>query len=774
MFKRAYRWSVAFLLVACAHSPQGGPQGEDDLNLGFEEGSDGLPAGWSAGPAEDGFEVTTDAATVRTGRRSVRITATPEGRYGSLSRRIDAAPLVGKQVRVHGWVKTEGATGWPVTWLRVDGGQSTYVFSNSPAETSEGWTEVVADAMIAPGQDVNFGVAMGGEGTAWFDDLRIEVLEPVVAVPIQLSGAVSDPSGTPVPGAVVSLIAATGGVAQHVRTAADGGFALATTSGTWGLSASAPGRTDLVGTFVAQQQYSTGRSDLALRLSAEGGVTVEGQIGGAVPLDMYVQVSAYSTHDADVFALPVNGEGRFASNLPLADRFAVSVLAGGMGRGEAVREGDTARATLGTAFPSPTPEAVLSWISQNAIPLSTADPEGDSSDLAGLRSVVGDARVVALGEATHGTREFFQLKDRVFRYLVEDQGFSVFALEVGQADARAINTYLMEGSGTARNALADAGMWMWDTEEFLTLIEWMRAWNSDPSHSRKLQFVGFDMQSPFAAMRGLRRFLEQVAPDEATALLAPVDVLRHDAGVAALEAMSADEKSAVVSAVAAIIERFDTSEVAWVAASSPAAFATARQDARIVQQAAEHFSMGVWSPEAPVYRDRAMFENIQWLTDNLTAGTRMVVSAHNAHIGDITEPQLRMGHHMRSAFGPELVTIALELGGGSFQAQRQRQDGARSNIEEIDFPPPRDGTVNAALLRAGPPVFALDLRTLPADGEAAAWFRSPQFVWEIGYVFRTEAALTSVQTLAERFDALLFVAETTRARPLPIDLTRMP
>lgn len=766
------------LLLACAHAPPVPTVADAPMNLGFEAAEGALPTGWSLG--QGGFPVSTDTSTVRTGRHSVRITATPDGRYGSLHRRIDAAPLVGKQVRLHAWVKTEKVTGWPVSFIRVDGGESTYAFSDSPLGTTPGWSEIVADAMIAPGQDLTFGVAMGGDGSAWFDDLWLEVVEPTPKVPIQLGGRVVDPSGAPVTGAEVGLVSPKGAIALHTRSDADGGFTFSTTAGTWGLSVIAPGPPELVGTFLAQQAYGQAPSGLTLQLGAEGGATVEGVVEGMVPATGgYVQVAAYSKFDADIFAVPVDAAGRFAVTMPRADRYALAILSGGNGKGEAVREGDIARATLTATAPldapaAPTPASVVSWISEHAIPLSTVDPDAPLDDPAGLRALVGDAPVVALGEATHGTREFFQLKHRVFRSLVEDQGFTVFALEIGQVDARLINAIIQDGTGDARAALGAAGMWVWETEEVLAQIAWMRAWNADPSHRQKLQFVGFDAQSPISSLAAVRQFLEMVAPDEVTALLAPLDVLRYEAGSAAFEALSEPERDAVMAAVGALRARFETARGTWEAASGPAAYAVARQDARTLQQAAEQFALRARGQNASALRDAAMAENIVWLHHTLPPGTRMVVSAHNLHIADLQAPTVMMGHHLRAALGPKLLTVGLQLGDGTFQAIRPREDGAHPNIELITLPPPRPGQLAAALLAAGPPVYALDLRALPADGEVAAWFRSPQLVREVGYMFRSEAAMTDPQTLPERYDALLFVAHTTRARPLAVDYTRLP
>lgn len=757
---------LALLLVSCAHVSSR-PMTPATMNLGFEDG-DALPTGWNTG-ALGGFDVSADTAVMRGGRRSVRITSTTKGRYGSLLRTVDAGPLVGKRVRLHGWVRTKGVTGWAVVFLRVDGGESAYVMSDGPLGTTSEWKEIVADAAIAPGRELTLGVALGGEGTAWFDDLSLEVIEPKAAVNVHLAGRVLDSTGAGVAGAEVALISPSGLVSQHVRSAADGAFDFATVAGKWGVSANAPGRIELVGTFIEPREYLQS-TQLTLTLAAKDGVTVKGEVAGAIPEGACLRVAAYSKLEGDVWAVPLGKDGKFATTLPRSEQFGIAAISGLSGRGKALREGDVATAALDLIVERAPPPSVVSWISSNATSLSTVDPNVALENPAALRKLVGTARVVGLGEATHGTREFLQLKHRIFRALI-GEGFTFFALEIGQTDARAINAYVLHGTGTARTALGAAEMWVWENEEVLELIEWMRAWNADASHQTKVQFVGFDMQNPRSSLRAVREYLVRVAPDEAPKWLAPLEVLGHDAGMAGFVALSKEQQAETVAAVGTLLERFDASRRAWETASSANDFLVARQDARTLQQAATQYAVGAINADGSAKRDEAMAENIKWLHDNLPSGARMVVSAHNLHIADV---KARMGKTLRASLGAAWLSVGLELGDGDFQALRMRDDGARANIEAIRFAPPPEALANAALLRGGPGVFALDLRALPSSGEVAAYFRSPQLVREAGYGVHPDAPLVTPQVLAERFDALLFVAHTTRSRQLAVDFTRLP
>src|SRR5450755_3321274 len=121
-------------------------------------------------------------------------------------------------------------------------------------------------------------------------------------------------------------------------------------------------------------------------------------------------------------------------------------------------------------------ESVVEWIRSAAIPLATAEPRHGFKDLEPLRGIIGNARIVSLGEATHGTREFFKLKHRILEFCVAELGFTTFIIAADFAQSLAVNAYVLDGTGTAADALAGL-YWIWNSEEILDLIEWMRWWN---------------------------------------------------------------------------------------------------------------------------------------------------------------------------------------------------------------------------------------------------------------------------------------------------------
>lgn len=142
---------------------------------------------------------------------------------------------------------------------------------------------------------------------------------------------------------------------------------------------------------------------------------------------------------------------------------------------------------------------VVAWVRATAIPLTTEQAGEGFADLAGFGEKLGNARIVSLGEPTHGTREVFQMKHRLVEYLASEHGFSLFAIEANMPEAQRLNDYVLGGAGDAAELIRGMYFWTWSTEEVRALVEWMRVFNTDPGNrqrGRSIEFTGFDMQTP--------------------------------------------------------------------------------------------------------------------------------------------------------------------------------------------------------------------------------------------------------------------------------------
>jgi len=169
-------------------------------------------------------------------------------------------------------------------------------------------------------------------------------------------------------------------------------------------------------------------------------------------------------------------------------------------------------ASWDVAEEAPTP-AQVDWIRTHGVPFATDDPTHDLADLEPLRAIVGDARIVALGECTHGTREVFRMKHRIVRFLAEEMGFTVFSIEANLPQAYAVGDWVDGGGGTAEEAVAGMIFWTWNTEEVVDMVRWMRSFRQ--SGRGGIAFTGFDMQFPKVPARNVVEFLEPIEPSRA-------------------------------------------------------------------------------------------------------------------------------------------------------------------------------------------------------------------------------------------------------------------
>ncbi|MFZ4573202.1 MAG: erythromycin esterase family protein [Phycisphaerales bacterium] len=177
------------------------------------------------------------------------------------------------------------------------------------------------------------------------------------------------------------------------------------------------------------------------------------------------------------------------------------------------------------------------WVKAHAVPLKTCEAGNGFEDLAGLKDVVGKARIVSLGEPTHGTREAFQLKHRLLEYLATEMGFRVFSIEANMPESYNLNEYVLEGKGDPRKLIGGMYFWTWNTEEVLAMVEWMKTFN-EAGRAREgasfvpLRFTGFDMQTPdvaaTVAIDGVRA-IDPALADEMVALYGKLPEIQRQA-----------------------------------------------------------------------------------------------------------------------------------------------------------------------------------------------------------------------------------------------------
>lgn len=410
-----------------------------------------------------------------------------------------------------------------------------------------------------------------------------------------------------------------------------------------------------------------------------------------------------------------------------------------------------------------TDPAVVTALTRAAQPLRTTEPSDPFTDLRPLAESVGGAHLVGLGEGSHGTHEFFALHDRLFRYLVQEKGFSTYSREAGWNAGLDVNEWVQGGPGDIRQIIREnfqADWVLFATEEYAQLFEWMRAYNARPDHKHKLQFMGFDVGP--------------VEPKLYDKVLAYVAKHYPDLEQRFTELYSGHPTGSVEDATIEfrhrpLAEREDMARRAQqayelLAAQRPAPDPIDLHSAASIAQSTRFYAYGESDEEVSAslqYRDRTMAENVAWWY-KLT-GSKAVVSAHNSHVAylDAAPDFTRQGGFLREWFGPDYTNLRTGFYQGSFNSTYDA-DG-RYGVRSFTVGPPEPGFNEYTLGAVPHKKYFLDLRTLPSP--AGEWAAQPHPNRFFGGFY--EPDYNEEIALSRFSDMLIFIQRSTAAHMLP-------
>lgn len=418
---------------------------------------------------------------------------------------------------------------------------------------------------------------------------------------------------------------------------------------------------------------------------------------------------------------------------------------------------------LSTAFagaqPTPGSQPVTAWLRSNSSSIASVTPTRDASDLQPLRAALDTVRIVGLGEATHGTREFFQLKHRVLQYLVTELGFTVLAMESPSADTEALNDYVMDGTGDVATALTAQGYTAWDTEEVTAMMEWLRDHNTHVAANRKVRVVGLDIVFHTKGRARVLEYLRRHAPARVSDTQAVFRTLSEEQD--AFPVRHKPERIAATGGHLEALRDFLIGEQKRLGSGSPHELdAVVRDTERMVQRAVsiDAAASGLTS------RSEFMGQNaLELLTRN--PQDKLVVWAHNSHVS-IRSPvdRANLGSRLREALGPAYYAVGLEFGKGSTQMRRADAEGLNGPLEEVVVEAPPAGSLPwqlSQVLRASRTPEIDQWLTQPIPAHSIAWLNRP------GSVRITEDFKVG------QFDGLFFVETASMARPTKNALARV-
>jgi erythromycin esterase-like protein len=407
---------------------------------------------------------------------------------------------------------------------------------------------------------------------------------------------------------------------------------------------------------------------------------------------------------------------------------------------------------------------------------------GKADDYDALLRMIGDARVVLLGEASHGTHEFYRERARLTRRLIEEEGFSAVAVEADWPDAYRVNRWVRGGTEdtNAVDALGDFSRfprWMWRNRDVLEFISWLRRYNVSQPAGKGAGFYGLDLYSLFASIQEVIQILEKVDPQAAARAryrYSCFDAFGEDSQAYGYAAEFGVDRSCEDQAVQQLLElQRRAVELANEngRVTEEDLFYT-EQNARLVKNAEEYYrTMFHGRIDAWNLRDSHMAETLDALVAHLSregGRARVVVWEHNSHIGDARATAMgemgewNVGQLVRERFGNEAVLIGFTTYTGTVTAASDWDAPA----ERKRVRPALSGSFEALFHGLNIPAFLLNLKD---DARVQDALRQVRLERAIGVIYRPQSERVShyfEARLPQQFDAVIHIDETRAVAPL--------
>jgi len=421
--------------------------------------------------------------------------------------------------------------------------------------------------------------------------------------------------------------------------------------------------------------------------------------------------------------------------------------------------------------------ALIQGLRETARPLSDGDPHD------ALIEAIGDARLVLLGEASHGTHDFYAERARLTQRLIVEKGFHAVAVEADWPDAYRVNRFVRNlgedrDADTALSGFKRFPVWMWRNVDVLDFVRWLRAHDDSlPAGAPKVGFYGVDLYSLHASIDEVLKYLAKVDPEAARLareryrcfddLGGNVEEYARSAALGVVRSC----EDAVVKQLVDLLQQRSAPGAAGDGDGDEEWF-QAVQNARVVKNAEEYYrTMYRGNVESWNLRDQHMAETIEELLrhlDRRVGRSKLVVWEHNSHLGDARATELgqrgdlNVGQLMRERHGNDAFLLGFTTYTGEVTAASEWGGAAERKRVRRALP----GSYESLFHRLGIPRFALDLRQL---GEAAGGLREPRLERAIGvlYLPATERGSHYFGVLLPgQFDTVIHLDVTTAVEPL--------
>lgn len=394
-------------------------------------------------------------------------------------------------------------------------------------------------------------------------------------------------------------------------------------------------------------------------------------------------------------------------------------------------------------------DAVGEWLRRNAVRLDTLDPDAsDDADLEPLRELVGDARVVMIGESMHRIHEFYEFRHRVFRFLARELGFTGFVMESGFAESLRVDDWIATGVGRPREELETGLTYhMGKCQEMLDQLAWMREFRLSSGHP--LHFYGMDLSGSAAtakpAVEACLPLLDAVDAPYAEvvrgSLLPLFDHLPADrsglawaaAAIRSYLDLPDAERFELTARIGELAERLQAMRIDYLATSGARRAVDAAVQCGAIARHTDAFLAAMVTGPTRTYRpgnirDAAMAQTVEWILEREERIVVVAATGHAQRVAFHAPPMVpqgltTVGQHLADRLGEQMVVIGSGYGGGAAWLHRPEPDGLPGHSVPFvaDLGASHPSSLDALLGSAGVGDYVVDLRSaLPGDDAVAA------------------------------------------------------
>jgi protein-L-isoaspartate(D-aspartate) O-methyltransferase len=398
----------------------------------------------------------------------------------------------------------------------------------------------------------------------------------------------------------------------------------------------------------------------------------------------------------------------------------------------------------------------------------------EDARLGGLVERIGSARIVLIGEASHGTSEFYRIRDRITRELIEKKGFNIVAIEADWPDASRIDHYVRhrEAPESEWEAFARFPTWMWRNEETRAFVDWVHEFNKDREYESRCAFYGLDLYSLYTSVRETIRYLESVDPQLASiarqryGCLSPWEADPAAYGHAALTGAYRNCETDVTKMLADLFAKHQEYSL-----RDGERFLDASQNAQLIANAERYYRLMYYGSRASWnLRDSHMFETLQNLLDFHGSKSKAIVWAHNSHIGDAsaTEMSKRGEHNIGELCRRGFQGQSYHIGFGTDHGFVAAATGWDEPMQVKAVQPAHAQSYERQFHLTQTPGLILPMRP-GQEFDLIEELEKPRLERAIGVVYRPETELAShyfEAILPQQFDEYIWVDETSAVTPL--------